>query len=117
MADIVLKWKGAEFRIPDKRAFEIGEQVEDIVTLTEIASWGTSPKFFKIAKCFGAMLRFAGCRVSDAEVHKEMMAGVKAGTMAEDLVAAQAIAGLIAVLMDGAPDGESEGEAGEISAS
>lgn len=34
MPDIVLKWKGAEHRIPENRAFEAGAALEEVVTLS-----------------------------------------------------------------------------------
>lgn len=112
---IVLNWRGAEYRIPDERAFEAGERLEDVVTLGELMSWGNAPKFHKLSRCFATLLRFAGCKVSDREVLADMMAQIKdlkGGERAEgeQLVAAQAVASLIAVLMDGAPS-ESTGEA------
>jgi len=70
---IVLKWGDAEFVIPAHKAFQIGEEVEDIATLADIGSWATRPKFFKMARCYGAMLRFAGCKVRDQEVHEAML--------------------------------------------
>lgn len=106
---IAVEFKGVVYEIPDSRAFEAGEAVEDIVTLPEIAAWGENPKFFKLSRCFGALLRFAGCKVSDKEVHSEMMAQVKrAGDGGEELLAAQAVSALVAVLMDGAPEDDGE---------
>lgn len=108
MREITLGWKGEAFVIPATKAFEIGERVEDIATLAEIASWERAPKFFKIARCYGEMLRFAGARVTNEEIHAEIAAQLKSGAR-KDLVAANAVASLLAVLMDGAP--ESGGEA------
>lgn len=116
---IVLTWRGAEYRIPDERAFEAGERVEDVVTLGELMSWGNAPKFHKLARCFATLLRFAGCKVSDREVLADMMAQIKAGgAEGEQLVAAQAVASLVAVLMDGAPtDGAGDTTGGKTTAS
>jgi ABC-type dipeptide/oligopeptide/nickel transport system permease subunit len=72
MTAIKLTWKGKEYRIPADKAFAVGEQVEDVVSLAEIGSWGVKPRFFKIARAFAVMLRFAGCKVSDGEVHEEI---------------------------------------------
>ena len=109
---ITLKFKGEVYTIPDDRAFEAGEAVEEIVTLPELAAWGERPRFFKLARCFGALLRFAGCKVSDRDVHDEMMGEVKSGDDGVDeLLAAQAVGSLVAVLMNGAPEDEEEADA------
>lgn len=112
MADIVLSFRGETYRVPDHRAFELGELVEDVVTLGQIPDLLANPKFFRIARCYGVMLRFAGCKVSDREVHEEMMAKLKSGEPGAGRMAA--IEGLMAigsVLMDGAPPSDGEGEA------
>ena len=114
MRNIVLSFKGEEFTILENQAFEVGEAVEDVVTLPELASWGSRPKFFKLARCFGVMLRFAGCKVSDQDVHREMMANVaSAEEGGEEILAAQAVGALVAVLMNGAPDGDDAEDAPE----
>ena len=107
MAKINLSYKGKSYVIPEKKAFEVGDQIEDILTLSELAAMAERPKFHKLARCFGVMLRFAGCKVSDIEIHKQMMTQIKNG-QDEDLVAANAVAALMAVLMDGAPEGDGE---------
>lgn len=109
MANIRLSFRGEEYVIPDKDAFAAGEAVEEIVTLAEIAQWGKKPKFRKLARCFGELLRFAGCKVSDAEVFTEIMGQVKRYDGNEDVVAVQALNALVEILMDGAPEGD-EGE-------
>lgn len=104
MANIVLTWEGEEYTIPEKQAFQVGEDVEDILTVYDLISMGSSVKFRKLAKCFGIMLRHAGCKVSDSQVHSKMMEQVKSG--GEDVVAQNALFALMAVLMDGAPEDE-----------
>jgi hypothetical protein len=113
MAGIVMNFREKEYRIPEEKAFAVGEEVEDIVSLSELMSWGKEPRFHKIARCYGVMLRAAGAKVSDREVHTDMMdqikafgaAGADAEAVAGSIVAAQAVGALIAVLMDGAPAG------------
>jgi hypothetical protein len=125
MADIVLKWRGQEYRIPDSRAFEAGAAVEEVVTLSDLQSFATRPRFFVIAKAMGALLRFAGVKVSDSEVKREIDASIlkasKAGAdveAAKDAFAVNAISQLMQVLFEGAPnDDEEGGSVGETSAS
>lgn len=119
MADIRLTFKGADYVIPDSRAFEIGMTLEDIVTLSQMSKLIADPKFYTIARCYGTMLRFAGCKVSDREVLTEMMDKVKSGKPGEGRMSAIEALGMIAaVLMDGAPQNEAEGPpSGKIEAS
>lgn len=124
MADIVLRWRGAEVRIPDSRAFEAGAALEEVVTLAELQSFATRPKFFTIARAMGVLLRFAGVKVSDREVKTEIDASIlraaKAGDSdaAKEIFAVSAMQQLVAVLFEGSPDDAGDGDApGEISAS
>ena len=123
MADIVLKWKGEVYRIPDARAFEAGAALEDVVTLAELQSFGARPKFFTLAKGMGVLLRFAGVKVSDREVKAEIDASIARAAAAgldsdavKESFAVSAIQQLIAVLFEGAPDDGGD-EPGETSAS
>ena len=115
MPDIVLAWRGKEYRIPENRAFEAGAALEEIVTLASINSWAANPRFFVIAKATGLLLRFAGCKVSDAEVKQEIdrsIARAAAKGVNEDDAKAmfffRAVEQLSAVLFDGAIDGDDE---------
>lgn len=114
MADIVIAFKGEEFTIPESRAFEVGERVEEIATLPEILGWAAKPKFFKMARCVEVLLRAAGGRATAREIHSQMMADFSAGMPAAYFAALNS---LVSVLMDGAPEKKSGGESGEISAS
>lgn len=107
---IVILYKGAEYTIPDDKAFVIGEQVEDIALLSEVVKWNRDPHYHKMARCLGAMLRFAGCKTSDKDVHSELMASLYSS--GENGFLGQALMGLVAVLTDGLPDvkGEASGK-------
>jgi hypothetical protein len=102
MADIVIAFQGEEYVIPESRAFEIGERVEEIASLPEVLSWAKVPKFFKMARCIGVMLRSAGGLATDKQIHRQMMADFNSGNPAAYFTA---LASLVAVLMDGAPAG------------
>ena len=111
MKQINLVFRGETFTVPESRAFDLGAAVEEVVTLAEMQTWGRHPRYFKIARAFGVMLRFAGCKVSDAEVKAEIDASIAAAVDGEDvsvdavkeIFAVQAIAQLQDVLFDGAP--------------
>jgi hypothetical protein len=110
MANIKISFKGKDYSISDSSAFEAGAAVEDVVTFAEMASWGAKPKFFTLARAIGALLRFAGAKVSDREVKAELdrsLANMDAeGNGAEFLMGA--IGQLQAILFDGAPDDDGE---------
>jgi hypothetical protein len=99
---IEMEWKGRQYVVPENRAFELGEMVEDIITLAELPEFAARPKFRKIARVYGAMLRFAGAKCTDEEVHSAIMAEIKTGSERQEL-ATRAITMLVDVLMDGAP--------------
>jgi len=115
MPDIVLNWRGQEYRIPESRAFAAGAALEDVVTLAELQAFGTKMKFFTIAKAMGCLLRFAGAKVSDEEVKREIdqsiMRAASEGVDADDakqVFAIQAVQQLVQVLFSGAPDSEGD---------
>jgi hypothetical protein len=109
MKQINLEWQGQKFTIGEHEAFELGERLEDIVTLPELASMATNPKFRKLARCYSTMLSFAGARVTPEMVYSQMMSEIK--SLDEDrkqLVVAEAISVLLEILMDGAPEGQGQ---------
>lgn len=113
MGDIVLKFRGKTYTIPESRAFAVGSEVENVVTLGEMAGWGNNPRFFKIASAFGVMLRFAGCKVSDGEIKAEIDVSIRAAISADvtegdaaEVFAVTAVQQLQAVLFQDAPGGD-----------
>jgi len=104
MRAVNMRWRGKDYTIPATQAFQIGEQIEDIVTLAEIAQWGQRPKMHKLARCYATMLRFAGCKVADSVVFDEIMAAKE--DVDGNLAAAQAISALAELLTGGSPEGD-----------
>jgi hypothetical protein len=101
-----MKFRGGEYIIPETRAFEIGGDVEDVATLFEVIGWMKAPRFHKMARCLGIMLRAAGCDADDRAVYGELMASVTSGG-ANDYMQA-ALFGLVTLMMDGAPQGKGD---------
>lgn len=110
MADIILKFKGQEYVLPEDRAMMAGEAIEEVATLPEVIGWARKPQFVRMARCFAAVLRLAGGQATDRDVHSEMMAGFRDGQPGAHFAALSA---LVAVLMDGAPSGDGDGEPGK----
>ena len=107
-----IEWKGETLTINEDEAFEVGEEIEEIATLTELAEMGTRPKLHKLARCYSVMINFAGGNSTPREIHSEMMRQMKAGERGE-LMIAQAVATLIAILMDGAPENDEPADDGK----
>lgn len=111
MAAIELEWDGKTYTIAENEVFEVGELVEDIVTLVDLEAMVTSPKFYKLSRCFAVMLKHAGASVTADQIHKRIMAEMKAaGESAQAEFLAGSIASLSAILMNGAPDIEANGD-------
>lgn len=115
MANIVMKFRGSDYTIPENRAFEVGGDVEEVASLFEVISWMKTPKFHKMARCLGVMLRAAGCDADDREVYRELMASVTSGGANEYLTTA--LFGLVSLMMDGAPQGDGKSDEGKATAS
>jgi hypothetical protein len=108
MADIIIKFRGKEYIIPEDRAFPLGERIEDIALLGEVIAWSKRPHYHRMSRCLGEMLRFAGAEITDREVYGEVMTSLLGG--GADGFVTDALFGLVTVLMDGAP--QSTGSSG-----
>lgn len=115
MADVRLTFKGAEYVIPDNRAFAAVDLVEEHITLGQMGRQQKDPQFGKIAKAYGALLRFAGCKTSDRAVYSEMMKAVNSGEPgAGYAVAMNHLAALALIVMEGAPLASPDAEGGAV---
>jgi hypothetical protein len=78
--DVALEWEGVSFTIPANRMLRAIATVEDIITLPELAqsSQRGTPPMSKIAQAYGAVLRYAGCRVADDAVYGSMFGNEEA---------------------------------------
>jgi len=110
MKAIEIEWKGQPLIITESEAFEIGEVIEEVVTLGELADMGERPKFRKLARCYSLMINFAGGKSTPAEVHTMMMDQIKGDGKAKELLVAHAVGTLVEILMDGAPAGDGDTE-------
>lgn len=111
MGDVVLNFRGEEYRIPESKLFDVGSRIEDIAPLFQITAWQQSPHFHKMAQCLRVMLEAAGAKTNDREVYAELLKSVKTG--GRDGYLGGALFALIAALFDGAPQDDEGGEPGE----
>ena len=70
-SDVRLEWGEASFTIPAERVLGAIAVVEDCVTLADLGARKSLP-IGKISMAHGAVLRYAGAKVSDEEVYNAM---------------------------------------------
>jgi len=102
MRAVEMTWAGVTYTIPADRAFKAAMMVEDIVPFAEVHGWGQKPRVYKLSAAFGALLRFAGARVSDEDIVASIL-----NPNAQDggqMAAVGAFNSLMEVLTSGAPD-------------
>jgi len=94
--DIRLTWHGIDHVIPANKVMGAIARIEDIITLTEIyeASQKRSVKFSRVASAYGAVLRYAGAKVTDEEVYLGMFEGQSAITAVQE-----ALTGLMSMMI------------------
>jgi hypothetical protein len=71
--DQTLMWKGENYVIRSDRVLGAIAVIEEHITFTEMltASQGRPP-LVKISRAFAALLRYAGCKVSDEEMYRSI---------------------------------------------
>ncbi|SDP40674.1 hypothetical protein SAMN04488061_2882 [Filomicrobium insigne] len=71
---IQLAWEDREYEVPSDRVMGAIQRIEDVVTLQELLAYGergVAPQA-KVAAAYAAVLRYAGCPVSDDQVYLGM---------------------------------------------
>lgn len=93
---ITLTWNGRECIIPADRVMGAVCEIEEVVTLPELFDMGRSgqAKISKLARAYGALLRYAGTAVDDETVYQGMFATGEAAQRT-----AEAIRVLIGIMM------------------
>ena len=107
MKSIDIEWEGEHYTIPANKTFELGDRIEEVVTLTEISNMQNKPRLRKLAMAYAELLNFAGARVTPQDIFSKMMDGIK-GLDEESTteILESAIGTLLEILMDGAPEGD-----------
>jgi hypothetical protein len=99
--DVKITWKGDEYVIPSQHMMRVIARIEDHITLRELmeSMSNGSPKFAKIAGAYASVLRFAGCNVDDQDVYDGMLNGADEKSDEGMSVIAQALTGLLSMMM------------------
>ena len=68
--DIEIAWDGEEFKIPANRVLQCIAELEEVITIQELAKRAESEtlSLSKVAMAYGVILRYAGADISDDEV-------------------------------------------------
>jgi hypothetical protein len=115
MANLTINWDGKDYTVPEAQSFELIEAIEQHITLPELMMMiGTGkPNFSALARPFHAMLVQAGVRNAPSLLDlrrmlvAEGMANARTQAVGGEQItgsAMRAIAAMIEILMDGAPD-------------
>lgn len=108
---ISVAWGGQEYSIPETRIFEVGEEIEDIITLPELMLMQATPKYHKLARCYAVLLNAAGATVTPEAVYGALMASLGDPEKPEATVLSGVLSGLFDLLLDGMPLVDEEPEA------
>lgn len=74
---ITLTYDGEDYRIPASRVMGAIARVEEHVTLTELATWGSDRakiRVTKLAAAYGSLLRYAGADITDETAYAYLFA-------------------------------------------
>jgi len=74
---ITLTYAGEDFTIPATRVMGAIARIEEHVTLTELATWGSDRakiRVTKLAAAYGSLMRYAGADVTDDDAYGYLFA-------------------------------------------
>lgn len=96
--DVTFNWAGESYKIPAHRVLGAIARVEDVITLHELQRYSNknSTPLAKISMAYGALLRYAGAKISDVEIY-EAMFGEGTNVKPEDIV--ESVVTLIAMMV------------------
>lgn len=102
--DIALDWDGKTYTIPANKVMGAIARIEDVMTLGELLAYverETAP-FGKISAAYAAVLRYAGCRVTDDDVYAGIFAADKKPAEVQTIVITS-LTTLLAMMMPKQP--------------
>lgn len=106
-SNLTIQWQGKDYTILASDAFDVADQIEDVITISEIPSLAAKPKLTTIAKVYGIMLRYAGAKVRDDEIRSAILREMKSG-QTENMMADGVILALLEILFDGATNDDED---------
>jgi hypothetical protein len=107
-SEVKLQWGGADYIVPPNDVMRVIAIIENHISLGDLERWSrtNSVPLGRLSMAYGAVLRFAGARVSDPEIYASMF---KSGEMGERI--ARAIGDLLLLMIP--PDAAKEAAAGK----
>ena len=108
---ITVEYGGKEYTVNETEVFTVCDAIEDVVTLGELVGMLNDPnkiRFAKLAAAYAALLREVGAPVDARTIHDDFRTALNGkGGVGK---AQEAIASIMAILMDGAepPEGDKE---------
>jgi hypothetical protein len=90
---VTFGWGGKDYTVPAERALGLIAEIEEVMTFIDLLVNRDKPNLSKLARAYGAALRYAGARVSDDEVYEGLF---NPGKLFEEVQ--QAIAVLLAIM-------------------
>jgi hypothetical protein len=94
--DIKLEWAGKAYTVPANRVLGAIARIEEVVTIKDLAHCAATQSLpvAKLSMAYGSLLRYAGAEVTDEEIYAGMFGNVTDATRT-----AQAIGGLLAMMI------------------
>lgn len=91
---VTFGWAGKDYTVPAERALGLIAEIEEVMTFVDLALSREKPSLSKLARAYGAALRYAGAAVSDEEIYEGLF---KPGHLIEEVH--QAMFVLMAIMM------------------
>ena len=115
MRGIKLTWAGKPYLVPASKAFQVADQIEDVVPFSQISAVLQEMKIAKLSRIAVIILRAAGAKnVTEEDVYlhlkserDRMLSAAMAGgevKLGDEMFFAQVVKQVTAILFDGAPE-------------
>lgn len=106
--DLSFEWAGQTYNVPAHRVLGAIARVEDVITLHELQRYGEkgSTPLAKLSMAYGALLRYAGAKVTDVEIYEAMFGSgkVESSSIVESIIT------LVAMMVPPSAQNKNEGK-------
>ena len=106
MQSVEFDWNGATYSITEDQVFEVVAELEEVITLSELAAMEDKIKFNKLASAFTVVLSFVGVPAKQVDVYRALMNDVRNGGENELKLVMTVVTTLVNILMGGSPEAE-----------